>query len=93
MLRCRVHISPSFQLSKLLSNSIRNQWIITPHARFICYRVPIIRGIVIPIRSGTGFLRDIEYGRNGGCEDEAFEGGIFLGGLEDGERSGDGGVD
>lgn len=93
MLRRRIHIGPKFQLGKLLSSSIRNQTVITPHARFIRYRVPIICSITIPIRSMRGILRDIEYGRDGGCEDEALEGGIFSGGLQDGERSGDCGID
>jgi hypothetical protein len=93
MLRRGIHISPSFQLSKLLSSSVRNQRVLALRTGFIRYRVPVIRGIVIPIRSRSGLLSDIEYGPNGGCEDEAFEGGIFPGGLEDGERSGDGGID
>ena len=93
MLRRRIHISPNFQLSKFLSSSIRNQRVITPHARFIRYRVPIICSIVIPVRSRRGLLYDIEYGRDGGCENEAFEGGIFPGGLQDGERPSDCGID
>jgi len=91
MLRRRIHVSPSFQLGELLSNSIRNRRVITRHTRFVRYRVPIIRSIVIPIRSRSDI--PIKYGPGGGCEDEAFEGRVFPGGLEDRERSGDGGID
>jgi len=93
MLRRRIHVSPSFQLGELLSSSIHKRRVITPHTRFIRYRVPIIRSIVIPARSRSDLLRDIKHGRDGGCEDKAFEGGTFPGGLEDGKRSGDGGID
>lgn len=93
MLRRRVYISPGFQLSKLLSSPIRNQRVITPRTRFIRYWVPIIRSVVIPVRSRSDLLRDIKHGRDGGCEYEAFENGIFPGSLEDGKRSGDGGID
>jgi len=93
MFRRRIHISPSFQLGKLLPSSIHKRRVVTPHTRFIRYWVPIIRSIVIPVRSMSDLLRDIKHSRDGGCEDETFEGGVFSGGLEDGERSGNGGVD
>jgi hypothetical protein len=86
-------VGPSFQLSKLFSSSIRDPWVIARCPLFIRYRVPAIRGIVISAWPGSGLLRDIEHGCDGGCEDEAFEGGIFLGGLEDGECSRDGRID
>ena len=35
---------------------------------------------------------EVQYGA-GGCKDEAFEGGVLSGGLEDGEHPGDGGFD
>lgn len=38
---------------------------------------------------GTDRSCDIYHGRDGRCEDEAFESGILPGGLEDGECSGD----
>ena len=93
MLGCRINTSPSFQLGIFLPNSIRNQRIVALHAFLVRERIPIIRGVGVPVRSGGGFFRDVEYGRDGGCEDEAFEGGVLVGGLEDGECSGDGGFD
>ena len=82
MFRRRVHVGPSFQLNKLLSSSIRDPRVIARCPPLIRYRVPVIRGIVISVWPGSGLLRDIEHDCDGGCEDEAFKGGIFLGGLE-----------
>ena len=61
MLGRRVHISPSFQLSELLRNSIRNQRVIAPQALLVRYWSPIIRGIGTPIISGSGIFRKVEY--------------------------------
>jgi len=47
---------------------------------------------VIPARFRSTFLRDIEDGPHCGCENETFEGGALSGGVEDGERPGDGGI-
>ena len=93
MLRLRIHLSPSFQFRILLPNSICNYRNIGLHALFIGYRVPIIRGVVIPVRLRSDRFRDIKHGRYGRCEDEAFEGWVISGRLEDGEGSGYGGID
>ena len=91
MLRRRVHICPSFQLGKLLSNSIHKRRIVAPQTVFVRDRIPIVRGVTI---SRSGIFRDIEHCADRGGEDEAFEGGrVLSGGLEDGERSGDGGFE
>ena len=44
------------------------------------------------ICGGVVAVSEVEYD-GGGCEDEAFEGGALAGGLENGERPGDGGFD
>jgi len=93
ILRRRVDISPSFQLGKLLRSSIRNHRRIGPHTLLVRYRVPIVRGVGVPVWSRTSLFRNIKHCSDGGCEDEAFEGRILSGGLEDGERSEDRGFD
>ena len=93
MLRRRVHIGPSFQLGKLLRNPIRNQRRISPHTLLIRDRIPIVRGVGIPIWTRKRFFGDIKHRSDGGREDKALEGRIISGGLEDGERSEDCGFD
>ena len=80
-----MHRGPSLQLGVLLPHPIRNQRVIGLHPFFVRDRVPIMRGVVIAVS-------EVEYD-GGGCEDEAFEGGALAGGLENGERPGDGGFD
>ena len=48
---------------------------------------------MIPVRLRSDRFRDIKHGRYGRCEDEAFEGWVLSGCLEDGEGSGYGGTD
>lgn len=78
MLGRRMHRSPSFQLSVLLPDPVRN-----PRVIGLC---PLsVRDRVPTLCSGVLAEGDIEYG-DGGREDEAFEGRVLAGGLEDGER-------
>ena len=88
-----MHCRPSFQLGVLLPNPIRDQRVISPHPLIIRDRIPVLCGVVIAVCFGTDWTGDVENGRDRGCEDEAFEGRILLGGLEDGERPGDCGFD
>lgn len=97
MLRRRIHIPPRLQLRKLLPGSIRDQRTVGLHPLLVRYRVPVVRGVGrVRVGSGSGrggVLRDVDYGGDGGGEDEPFEGWVFSGGLEDGEGAGDCGFD
>ena len=94
MLRGRIHHSPSFQFGVFLCNPVRDQRRIGLQPLFVRDRVPIVCGVVaIAVRFGSDEFRHVDHGGGGRCEDEAFEGRVLLSRLEDGERSGDCGVD
>ena len=80
-----MHRCPSLQFGVLLPNPIRNQRVISLHPLSVSDRMPIICAGVIAVG-------EVKYD-GGGCENEAFEGGVLTGGLENGERPGDGGFD
>ena len=89
VLRLWVHRSPSFQLSKLLCCPVRDHRRVALRPLFVLYWVPILCGVVMPASSGKVRPCDVEHGRDGGCEDEAFEPRVLSGGLEDGDGTRD----